>query len=156
MIGVAEDPDHPNSGKDVMRKGKKGGVTFWESGFGQGACFWCLCFASYCVRDIGGAKVTGTIINAEAIEGMARAHSNGWVAVPPSEAKAGDIALYNFEGDAKPDHGEIVVGPMKSGMFNDVGGNTSSDAGGSQNNGGGVYAKLRDPGLLTCIARPLY
>lgn len=156
MIGVTEDSGVENVGADVTRKGKKGGVTFWEAAWGLKACYWCLCFASYCVRDIGGAQVSGNCCHAGEIERMARARTNGWVAVPPAEAKPGDIALYNFEGSSEPDHGELVVGPLKNGMFNDVGGNTSPDSGGSQNNGGGVYAKLRDPSMLTCIARPLY
>ncbi len=156
MIGVTEDTGAENVGDDVVRKGKKGGVTFWEAAWGFGACFWCLCFASYCVKLIGGAQISGNCCHAGEIERMAKARTNGWVAVPPSEAKAGDIALYQFEGSAEPDHGELVVGPLKDGKFNDVGGNTSPDSGGSQNNGGGVYAKLRDPGILTCVARPLY
>jgi hypothetical protein len=156
MIGVTEDPGVENVGDDVTRKGKKGGVTFWEAAWGLGACYWCLCFASYCARDIGGAQISGNCCHAGEIERMARARTNGWVAVPASEAKPGDIALYNFEGSSEPDHGEMVVGPLKEGKFNDVGGNTSPDSGGSQNNGGGVYAKLRDPSMLTCVARPLY
>lgn len=159
MIGVTEVPAETNSnrGPDVTRKGKKGGIDFWQDAFGCEATLWCLCFASYCVRDIGGAKVSGTVIQAAAIERMAKAHSDGWVAVPASEAKAGDIALYRFKsGPGDPEHGELVVGPLKSGKFNDVGGNTSNDADGSQANGGGVFAKLRDPSILTCIARPLY
>ncbi len=156
MIGVTEDPGVENVGADVTRKGKKGGVTFWEGAWGFDACFWCLCFASYCVKLIGGAQISGNCCHAGEIERMARARTNGWVAVPASEAKAGDIALYQFEGSAEPDHGELVVGPSKNGMFNDIGGNTSPDSGGSQNNGGGVYAKLRDPAILTCVARPLY
>jgi hypothetical protein len=156
MIGVTEDPPESNTGPAVTRKGKKGGISFWEKAFGQGACFWCLCFACYCVRDVGGAKVGGVMINAAEVERMAKARIEGWVEVPKSQAKAGDIALYAFEQPGKPDHGELVVGPLKNGMFNDVGGNTSSDDGGSQSNGGGVFAKLRDPDLLTCVARPLY
>ncbi len=156
MVGVVEDPAESNSGPDVMRKGKKGGITFWEAAWGFGSCFWCLCFASYCVKFIGGAQISGNCCHAGEIERMARARTNGWIAVPASEAKPGDIALYQFEGSSEPDHGELVVGPLKNGMFNDVGGNTSPASGGSQNNGGGVYAKLRDPAILTCIARPLY
>lgn len=156
MVGVTEDSDTENAGADVMRKGKKGGVTFWEEAWGFEATLWCLCFASYCVRDIGGAQITGACCHAGEIERMARARTNGWIAVPASEARPGDIALYQFEGDSEPDHGELVVGPLKNGMFHDVGGNTSPDGAGSQSNGGGVYEKLRDPSLLTCIARPLY
>lgn len=157
MINVTEDEGSENAGKDVVRKGKKGGVTFWEKAFGQGATLWCLCFASYCVRDIGGAKVGGMRINAAEIERMAKAHIEGWVAVPTSEVKPGDIMLYCFDGSGVPNHGELNVGPLKEGMYNDVGGNTTPPGGdGPQNNGGGVYAKLRDPSLLTCVARPLY
>lgn len=159
MIGVIEKPPETNSnqGPDLTRKGKKGGIDFWQATFEQAHTLWCLCFASYCVRDIGGAKVTGCLIQAAEIERNARAHRDGWVAVPMGEAKAGDIALYRFAvGPGEPNHGELVVGPLKDGKFNDVGGNTSNDADGSQTNGGGVFAKLRDPSLLTCIARPLY
>lgn len=158
MIGVVEVPSESNSnrGPDVMRKGKKGGIDFWQAAFDASATLWCLCFASYCVRDIGGAKIGGLVIQAEAIERMAKARTDGWVAVPSSEAKAGDIALYRFKGTGPPEHGELVVGPLKEGKFNDVGGNTSNDDDGSQANGGGVFAKLRDPSLLTCVARPLY
>ncbi|HWA55170.1 MAG TPA: hypothetical protein VG816_13460 [Solirubrobacterales bacterium] len=156
MVGISEDPAGSNSGPDVVRKGKKGGITFWEGAWGLGSCYWCLCFANYCTKLVGGAQISGNCCHAGEIERMARARTNGWVAVPPSEAKPGDIALYNFEGSSEPDHGELVVGPLKAGKFNDIGGNTSPDSGGSQSNGGGVYAKLRDPSLLTCIARPLY
>ena len=156
MIEITEDPAGSNSGPTVTRKGKKGGVTFWEAAFGLGPCFWCLCFACYCVRDIGGAKVGGLMVNAEEVERMAKAHSNGWLEVPKTEAKVGDIALFCFDGTGKPDHGELVVGPFRDGMSNDVGGNTSSEDSGSQTNGGGVFAKRRDLGLLTSVARPLY
>ena len=125
-------------------------------GPGPGACYWCLCFASYCAKFIGGARISGNCCHAGEIERMARAHTNGWVAVPPDEAKPGDIALFNFEGSAEPDHGELVVGPFKNGLTDDIGGNTSSDSSGSQSNGGGVFAKARPLSQLTCVARPLY
>jgi hypothetical protein len=157
MVGVTEDEGRENAGGDVMLKGKKGGVTFWEKAFGQEATLWCLCFAGYCVRDIGGAKVGGLIVRASAIEAMAKAHSDGWVEVPKSEAKPGDIMLYSFDGSGVPNHGELNVGPLKEGMYYDIGGNTTPPGGdGPENNGGGVYEKLRDPSLLTCVARPLY
>jgi hypothetical protein len=156
MIGVTENPAGSNSGPTVTRDGKAGGVTLWERAWNCSACFWCLCFACYCVRNIGGGKISGVCVNAAEIERMAKAHTNGWVAVPADEAKAGDISLWCFDGTGVPDHGELVVGPFHDGLSNDVGGNTSSDSSGSQSNGGGVFPKARPLSELTCVARPLY
>lgn len=156
MVGVTENPPESNTGPTIHRDGKPGGVSFWESAWGLGACYWCLCFACYCVRNIGGAKISGVCVNAAEVERMAKAHTNGWVAVPADEARAGDISLWCFDGTGVPDHGELVVGPFHDGLSNDVGGNTSSDDSGSQSNGGGVFAKARPLSQLTCVARPLY
>lgn len=156
MVGVTENPAGSNTGPTVVRDGKPGGVSFWERAWGLGACYWCLCFACYCVRNIGAAKISGVCVNAAEVERMAKAHTNGWVAVPADEARAGDISLWCFDGTGVPDHGELVVGPFHDGLSNDVGGNTSSDDSGSQSNGGGVFAKARPLSQLTCVARPLY
>ncbi len=156
MIGVIESSNVANAGATVTRKGKKGGVTFWEEAWGLPACFWCLCFASYCVRDIGGAEISGNCCLTTEIERMAKAHTGGWVEVSAAEARAGDIVIFCFDGSGVSDHGELAVGPIRNGMTDDVGGNTSSDEAGSQSNGGGVFAKRRSVSQLTCVARPLY
>jgi hypothetical protein len=156
FIGTTENPAGSNSGPTITRDGKKGGISFWEGYFGLGACFWCLCFASYCVKAIGRAKVSGVLVNAAEIERMARAHTNGLVAVPIDECRLGDYVLCCFDGTGVPDHGELAAGPIHDGLTDDVGGNTSSDNSGSQANGGGVFPKGRDLGVVTCIARPLY
>lgn len=160
-VGITESPAGSNSGPTSTRNGKPGGITFWESYWGLGACFWCLVFASYCVRAIGKAKIPGreaavVCVNAAEMERSARAHVNGFVAVPISEAREGDISLWCFDGSGVPDHGELVIGPFH-GRSNDIGGNTSDGASGSQSNGGGVFLRPdRDLSLCTCIARPLY
>lgn len=156
FLGITEEPPESNEGKTMVRHGKKGGIGLWEEAFGLGACPWCLCFACYCVRDVGGAQVKGLMVNAEEMERMAKAHSDGWVEVPSSEAKAGDIALFSVGGSGRTDHGELVVGPFRGGLTNDIGGNTSKDGSGSQSNGGGVFARKRPLSKLTCVARPLY
>lgn len=156
FIGTTESPAGSNSGPTITRDGKKGGISFWEAYFGLGPCFWCLCFASYCVKAIGKAKVSGVLVNAAEIERMARAHSNGLVAVPLEECRLGDYVLCCFDGTGVPDHGDLADGPIRDGVTDDVGGNTSSDSSGSQANGGGVFPKGREVGVVTCIARPLY
>lgn len=157
FVGTTENPADSNSGPTHLNsKGQPGGVTFWENYWGLGSCFWCLCFACYCVKAIGRGRIEGICVNAAEIERSARAHTNGWVTVPASEAREGDISLWCFDGSGVPDHGELVVGPFM-GHSNDVGGNTSDGAGGSQSNGGGVFQRPdRDLALLTCVARPLY
>jgi hypothetical protein len=155
FIGTTESPAGSNSGPaHTNSKGRVGGVTFWESYWGLGPCYWCLCFASYCVKAIGGARISGNCAYSVAIEGYARNHENGWVQVPISEAKPGDISIWKFNGPSSPsDHGELVV---ENGVSEDVGGNTSSDDSGSQSNGGGVFAKHRDLSQCSMVARPLY
>ena len=155
FIGTTESPAGSNSGPTNRNaKGQEGGVTFWENYWGLGACYWCLCFACYCVKAIGGALVSGNCTYSVAIEGYARNHENGWIQVRLEDARPGDISLWKFEGpDSPSDHGELVV---ENAVAEDIGGNTSSDDSGSQANGGGVFAKHRDLSQLSMVARPLY
>jgi hypothetical protein len=155
FIATTEAPAGSNTGPTVRNvKGQPGGVSFWEAYWGLGACYWCLCFASYCAKAIGGARIAGNCTYSVAIEGYARNHENGWVQVAISSARPGDIAIYKFDGPSSPsDHGELVV---ENGVAEDVGGNTSSDDSGSQSNGGGVFAKHRDLSQCSMVARPLY
>jgi hypothetical protein len=155
FIGTTEAPAGSNTGPThVNHKGQPGGVTFWENYWGLGACYWCLCFACYCVKAIGGAKIAGNCTYSVAIEGYARNHENGWVQVPIAEARPGDISIWKFEGpSAASDHGELVV---EAGVREDIGGNTGSDNSGSQSNGGGVFAKQRDLSQCSMVCRPLY
>lgn len=161
FVGTTENPPSSNTGPTIIRDGHTGGVSFWERYWGLGACYWCLCFACYCVRAIGGARIDGleadsNPVNAEVIERMAKEHAHGWIVVSTAECREGDIVLCCFDGSGVPDHGELAVGPITGGVTNDVGGNTSSGSSGSQSNGGGVFATDRSLDLVTCIARPLY
>lgn len=162
-IGITESPYGSNKGPltHVTVNGKRlpAGITFWESYWGLPACFWCLCFASYCAKAIGGARISGNCCYSVAIEGYARNHENGWVQVPRGQARPGDISIWKFNGpNAASDHGELVV---EAGVTEDVGGNTGDDTGGSQSNGGGVFAKsvpgpTRSVSQLSMVVRPLY
>lgn len=155
FIGTTESPSGSNTGPSHRNaKGQEGGVTFWESFWNLPACFWCLCFACYAVKAIGGARISGSGSFSVAIEGYARNHENGWIEVRREDARPGDVAMFKFAGPSAPsDHGELVV---EHGVAEDVGGNTSSDNSGSQSNGGGVFAKHRDLSQLSMVCRPLY
>ena len=70
-----------------------------------------------------------------------------------SEARAGDVVLYDFNHDGGCDHIGIVV-------YNDghelttIEGNTSSGEAGSQHAGNGVYRRTRQYDVVRAILRP--
>lgn len=164
-IGITENPAGSNRGPDVMveLQGRKvpAGVSMFQRKFGLDGVYWCLCFASFAAIEHGGAKISGNVAYSVAIEGYARLHENGWIQVPAEEARPGDFTIWKFDGPGNPsDHGEMIV-EAHGGPTEDVGGNTGSDSGGSQSNGGGVFAKKvpgdsRDLSMLSMVVRPLY
>ena len=143
-IGVHEQPTGSNWGHPVQDW-----ITF--TGYG-GPVFWCGCFVAYAVVEKGGAKVPqrihlglDTAINADA-----RAGTNGFERdVPPSQARPGDIATFNFR------HIGLVAGPTTDGMIHTIDGNTSA-SNGSNNNGGEVAEHRRPVSQVTCVGRLRY
>jgi hypothetical protein len=76
-------------------------------------------------------------------------------AVPSSQAKAGDLVVFNFPGGHPvADHVGLARGPARGGVIPTVEGNTSSGNGGSQSNGGGIFIRSRPVGLIAVVARP--
>jgi hypothetical protein len=159
-IGMTESPAGSNKGPDttVVVDGRRvpAGVSMWQRKFGLDGAFWCLCFASYAAIEHGGAKISGNVTYSVAIESYARLHTNGWIQVAYEDRRPGDFTIWKFDGPNElSDHGEMLVE-----MVEDVGGNTSSE-GGSQSNGGGVFAKqlgspTRPLSSLSMVVRPLY
>jgi hypothetical protein len=75
--------------------------------------------------------------------------------VPASEAKPGDLVVFNFPGGEIADHVGLARDRAVNGLIPTVEGNTSSSNGGSQANGGGVYLRQRPVSLVAVVARPL-
>jgi peptidoglycan hydrolase-like protein with peptidoglycan-binding domain len=159
-IGITESPAGSNTGPDrtIVVQGRKFtvGVSAFERYWGLGACYWCLCFACFWVKQAGG-RISGNCAYSVAIEGYARNHENGFIQVPLGDRRAGDLTIWKFAGpSALSDHGELVAA-----LPEDIAGNTSSDSGGSQSNGGGVFSKdvpgpARSEAQLSMVVRPLY
>lgn len=145
-IGVHENPPDSNGG---------GLIDTWEQFWGLGHVFWCGCFAGYCVKHEGGAKVDTWIPYSGSIDADARAGVRGLHAVPPSEARAGDLVTFEFEGGPPSDHVGLIVGPSENGMVHTIEGNTSPSDG-SQSNGGCVAEKRRPFSEVVTVARPNY
>lgn len=142
--GVTESPPNSNRGPEI---------DVWTRFTGYNPpVYWCGCFAAYAACKIGGAEIPNP--NRLGYHGYiisdARARQNGLVAVPVSEARAGDIVAYSFA------HIGVIVGPTTGGQVHTVEGNTSSQDGGSQNNGGMVAERRRPVSDVAVIARPSY
>ena len=118
---------------------------------------WCAMFVSWCYDKAGlGAK-----ISAQSGKGFAScAHGLKFFAetnklIPVGQAKAGDIAFFQFDKDAEPDHvGIIKFNNTALKYLQVIEGNTSADKSGSQSNGDGVYLKRRNYSLVMAVARP--
>lgn len=143
-VGVTESPAGSNWGPEIGEWIRFTGYT--------GPVYWCGCFCAFAAVKIGGAKIP-TVIRL-GYDGYIRAdagsHSNGLVQVGFSEAKPGDIVVYTYP------HIELVE-KVEGDSLKTIGGNTSpQNSGGSDSNGGGVFARTRSRSEVACIARPNY
>jgi cell wall-associated NlpC family hydrolase len=151
QVGTIEHPAGSNRGP---------GITTWQRRWlGSDGFPWCGAFAGYALEQAG---VTGLsprrIVFTPAILADARAGANGFEkAVPLTQARRGDLVLFNFPGGDAVDHVGIVTAPYDPARgLPTVEGNTSSGNAGSQSNGGGVFTRLRPASSIAGIARPRY
>lgn len=142
QIGITENPAGSNTGPHI---------DTWQAFWGLHGAQWCGVFAGYAVKKTAGAKVTSWLPYAPSITNDARANRNGLKAVPYEQARAGD--LVTFWGGQ---HIGLVDHIDAQGRLHTVEGNTSSGVGGSQSNGGGVFARIRGRSDVDVIARPDY
>jgi hypothetical protein len=119
---------------------------------------WCAMYVSWCFKE---AELSN-IIAASTKKGFASCDAGlKWFAkkgqvVPVGQAKAGDIAFFQFDDDAMADHVGIVYKNDGKGTLWVYEGNTSGDTKGSQSNGDGAFLKKRAYKLIMGIARPAY
>jgi len=116
---------------------------------------WCAMFVSWCFNEAG---LLSKVL-AQGKKGFASCDVGlKWFArnnklVPVGKAQAGDIAFFQFDTDAQPDHVGIVSSNDGKNLLC-YEGNTSSGKGGSQANGDGVYLRKRPYSLVMGVARP--
>lgn len=146
QVGITENPPGSNN------------VIFNTEYYGQevsgDAYPWCCVFVWWCFNKSGNGAAFydgGKVAGCGAVYSWAQ--RNG-LFINGSEAKYGDIVLF---GDNE--HIEVVVSNNGDGTYTTIGGNTSSDAAGSQSNGGCVAIKTRyaSGGFpITSFIRPKY
>lgn len=118
---------------------------------------WCAMFVSWVFNEAGRVSE----IAASSKKGFASCDAGlKWFAkkgnlVPIGNAQPGDIAFFQFDDDAQPDHvGIVIKNNIKLKRLVCIEGNTAGDAKGSQSNGDGVYKKKRPYSLVMAVARP--
>jgi hypothetical protein len=131
--------------------------TIMGKWFGLNNQPWCAMFVSWCFKE---ANLT-PLVASQTKKGFAscavglKHFTKQKQLVTIGGAQAGDIAFFQFDADADPDHVGIVYKnfPDKGYMLC-YEGNTSGDKKGSQSNGDGVYLKKRPYTLVMAVARP--
>jgi cell wall-associated NlpC family hydrolase len=137
-----------------FQEGKNNDTKFGKW-YGLNNNAWCAMFVSWCFVQAG----LGKQVAASTKKGFASCDAGlKWFAkknklVPIGKAQAGDIAFFQFDKDAEPDHVGIVVKNNGKYLWC-IEGNTSADKKGSQANGDGVYQKKRAYSLVLAVARP--
>jgi hypothetical protein len=117
---------------------------------------WCAMFVSWIYTQAN----LGKSIAAQSSKGFASCDAGlKWFTkknklVLIGQAVSGDIAFFQFDEDAQPDHVGLVVKNDGKKYLWCIEGNTSSDDKGSQSNGGGVYLKKRKYATVMAVARP--
>ena len=109
----------------------------WRPWWGLAGTYW-----AYCPTLLGEGKARGLAVSVE-------------------DVRAGDLVFEAFSSGALaaryPEHIETATGPLTAGhLVPTIGGNTSAGDGGSQSNGGGVFARQRARAVVVGVIRPPY
>lgn len=124
-------------------------VDRFEREFGILGAAWCGAFQGYALRKIGGVPVTDRVVYCPYIEEDAKHGVNGFASWHPwTDRHNGDLVLFDF-GEGIAQHVGMYVG---NGMT--IEGNTSAPGGSSEDDGGTVAEKQRDPANIIGCARP--
>jgi hypothetical protein len=138
-IGVTESPSGSNNNPYAAIAGHANGLA------------WCATFIAAMAKKAG-VTLPSYSAATQTMEAAFKAANRYYETAEP-----GDIAFFDFNSnpsDGSVKHVAIVVDALANGTFRTIEGNTSSSLQGSQDNGGGVYEKIRDRNSITGFGRP--
>lgn len=137
--------DDPKQGTKYGRwYAKKTGSSY----FGTNGVPYCAMFVAWVLAQAG-QKCSG-MPTASCTTFLNGARKAGLVRSSKKSAKPGDAVIFDWDGDGSPDHVGFVE-KNKGGYIQTIEGNTSSGSSGSQSNGGGVYRRTRDWGVVLAV-----
>lgn len=124
----------------------------FSAALGRPAQFWCADFVVACARDVGLALPSESAYTPTLADGFRRA--GRWFSTDP---QPGDLAFIDFPRDNKTriQHVAVVVA-VEGDRLRTIEGNTSSGERGSQDNGGGVFARVRSRNIVVGFGRPAF
>lgn len=132
QVGYTENP--PNSNK-----------TKYGAWYGLDGQPWCMMFVQWCFAQAGEPLPYKTA-SCSALERWYRQNRPDAVHTQP---QPGDIVIYDFGHTG-------IVESAQNATITAIEGNTSPGVNGSQNNGGGVYRRVRSISTVTAFIRPDY
>jgi len=114
---------------------------------------WCgfACRAAYHIA--AGVELPDGVVYTPNIVAWAKAGTH-FKAVPATQAKIGDLVVFDWNPGSGADHVGLALGPAVGGLIPTIEGNTSPSNAGSQSNGGGIFKRSRPVGLIAVVARP--
>lgn len=114
---------------------------------------WCADFVVFCLREVG-VKIPSESASTPTMFAGFRAAG---LSVPVNSIRPGDVLFFDFPdkstGIQHTEFAETTPGPLGVGT---IGGNTSSGDVGAQDNGGGVYQRVRPLRSIVAVGRPPY
>lgn len=125
-----------------------------SSYFGTSGVPYCAMFVSW-VLARAGAKCSG-FPTASCPSAVSAATSGGRIIKDKRSAATGDVVIFDWPDVRGPSDHVGIVEINKGHYIQTIEGNTSPGSGGSQGNGGGVYRRTRDWGVVQCVIRPDY
>lgn len=133
--------------------GHSGNQTKYGAAFGWNGVAWCSIFVWWVHYQLGiDLKKVGTSLFASCVYAVNAWRAKGCFTFGVKGAQPGVILYFNWPGGEAEDHTGILDHIDRNGIHT-VEGNTSSGNSGSQTNGGGTYARLRDASLIVGYAK---
>lgn len=125
--------------------------------YGANHAPWCAAFASYCLNKAGHGNLIKGAQTAKGFNSCGKGieffkKHKAWFKV--EQAKAGDLAFFDWDHDGSQDHVGIVTGiDLKAKKVKCIEGNTSDT---SHSNGGVVKEQWRSFSVIMGVGRPAY
>ncbi len=146
QIGTTEDP--PNSNCNP-----------YSHELGRPCHYWCADFTAAMLTRTNADVPSGVLTASTRLNLSAWKQSHRFI--KPADLQPGDIVFFHISGrngndPNTPDHTGVVIEAPRASRVMTVEGNTSDNDHGSQDNGGGVYARTRLMSVVIGGGRPYY
>ena len=139
-------------------------VKYWTDYTGIGPSMqgqpWCVCFLWWCFWKAGESTAFFGGEQTASCGTLLRWYMEQGLMYSASEVQVGDIVILNFHGTKDTEHCGLVEDILHYSngvmLVSTVEGNTTPGEEGSQDNGGCVALKWRNPSQIVAVCRPQY